>query len=209
MYSVDASFGKTLLVLGGARSGKSRHAQAMAEQAAEQAAAQAAPQAAPQAAAQAAAQGGDLVYVATAQAFDDEMVDRIVRHRADRDARWRTVEAPIALSEALADADGVASVIVVDCLTLWMTNLLLGDHDIEARTVDLLAVIARMQGRAVFVSNEVGMGIVPDNALARRFRDEAGRLHQRLAAQVDSVDMVFAGLVQRWKGVSPAQSFHR
>ncbi|RMB55134.1 adenosylcobinamide kinase /adenosylcobinamide-phosphate guanylyltransferase [Sphingomonas sp. PP-CE-3A-406] len=205
MYSVDASFGKTLLVLGGARSGKSRHAQAMAEQAAEQAAAQAAPQAA----AQAAAQGGDLVYVATAQAFDDEMVDRIVRHRADRDARWRTVEAPIALSEALADADGVASVIVVDCLTLWMTNLLLGDHDIEARTVDLLAVIARMQGRAVFVSNEVGMGIVPDNALARRFRDEAGRLHQRLAAQVDSVDMVFAGLVQRWKGVSPAQSFHR
>lgn len=189
MYSVDASFGKTLLVLGGARSGKSRHAQAMAEQAA--------------------AQGGDLVYVATAQAFDDEMVDRIVRHRADRDARWRTVEAPIALSEALAGADGAASVIVVDCLTLWMTNLLLGDHDIEARTADLLAVIGSMRGRAVFVSNEVGMGIVPDNALARRFRDEAGRLHQRLAAQVDSVDMVFAGLVQRWKGVSPAQSFHR
>lgn len=197
MYSVDASFGKTLLVLGGARSGKSRHAQAMAEQAAEHTAAHAA------------AQGGDLVYVATAQAFDDEMVDRIVRHRADRDARWRTVEAPIALSEALADADGAGSVILVDCLTLWMTNLLLGDHDIEARTVDLLAVIGSMRGRAVFVSNEVGMGIVPDNALARRFRDEAGRLHQRLAAQVDSVDMVFAGLVQRWKGVSPAQSFHR
>ncbi|KQO09222.1 adenosylcobinamide kinase/adenosylcobinamide phosphate guanyltransferase [Sphingomonas sp. Leaf242] len=193
MYSVDASFGKSLFVLGGARSGKSRHAQGMAEQAAEHAA----------------AQGGDLVYVATAQAFDDEMVDRIVRHRADRDARWRTVEAPIALSEALADADGAGSVILVDCLTLWMTNLLLGDHDIEARTVDLLAVIASMRGRAVFVSNEVGMGIVPDNALARRFRDEAGRLHQRLAAQVDSVDMVFAGLVQRWKGVSPAQSFHR
>ena len=193
MYSVDVSFGQTLFVLGGARSGKSRHAQAIAEQAAEHAA----------------AQGGELVYVATAQAFDDEMVDRIVRHRADRDARWRTVEAPIALSEALVDADGAGSVILVDCLTLWMTNLLLGDHDIEARTVDLLAVIGSMRGRAVFVSNEVGMGIVPDNALARRFRDEAGRLHQRLAAQVDSVDMVFAGLVQRWKGVSPAQSFHR
>ncbi|MEG3082250.1 bifunctional adenosylcobinamide kinase/adenosylcobinamide-phosphate guanylyltransferase [Sphingomonas sp. PB2P12] len=176
---MDAPFGKTLFVLGGARSGKSRHAQTVAEHAA--------------------SGGGDLVYLATAQAFDDEMVDRIARHRADRDARWRTVEAPIDLSKALADVDREDSVIVVDCLTLWVTNLLLGDHDIEARTDDLLHAIGNLHGRAVFVSNEVGMGIVPDNALARRFRDEAGRLHQRLAAQVDTVDMVFAGMAQRWK----------
>ncbi len=184
MYSVDASFGKTLFVLGGARSGKSRHAQAIAERAA--------------------SAGGNLVYVATAQAFDDEMTDRIARHRADRDARWRTIDAPVALAEALSAADAEGSIILVDCLTLWMTNLLLGEQDIEVRTVALLRAIEALRGRAIFVSNEVGMGIVPDNALARRFRDEAGRLHQRVAAQVDSVDMVIAGLVQRWKGRAAA-----
>lgn len=189
MYSVDAPFGKTLFVLGGARSGKSRHAQMIAEHAA--------------------SESGNLVFVATAQAFDDEMVERIARHRADRDERWRTVEAPTALPQALADADGAASVIVVDCLTLWMTNLLLGNHDIEAHTTALLTTIEGLEGRAIFVSNEVGMGIVPENMLARRFRDESGRLHQRLAAQVDSVDMVFAGLCQRWKGPYAAQSFRK
>lgn len=193
MYSVDASFGKTLFVLGGARSGKSRHAQAIAEQAASEAA----------------AKGAALVYVATAQAFDDEMTDRIARHRLDRDDRWRTIDVPIALADALSAADAETSVILVDCLTLWMTNLLLGDHDIEARTAELLTVIASLRGRAIFVSNEVGMGIVPDNALARRFRDEAGRLHQRLAAHVDSVDMVIAGLVQRLKPSPAIASYHR
>lgn len=188
MFSVDASFGKTLFVLGGARSGKSRHAQAIAERAA--------------------SNGEDLIYIATAQAFDDEMADRIAWHRSDRDNRWRTIDAPVALADALMAADAEASVMLVDCLTLWMSNLLLGDHDIEARSAELLTVIGGLRGRAVFVSNEVGMGIVPDNALARRFRDEAGRLHQRLAAQVDSVDMVFAGLVQRWKSSVVARSFH-
>ncbi len=181
MQSVGAPFGKSLFVLGGARSGKSRHAQAVAEAAADQA-------------------GARLVYVATAQAFDGEMEDRITRHRTDRDARWRTVEAPIALAATLATEDGADVVMLVDCLTLWVSNLLLADEAIAARTDDLAKTIAGLEGRVILVSNEVGQGIVPDNALARRFRDAAGLLHQRIAAQVDSVDMVMAGLAQRWKG---------
>lgn len=180
MYSVGAPFGKSLLVLGGARSGKSRHAQAVAEAAAE-------------------LDGTRLLYVATAQAFDGEMEDRIARHRADRDARWRTVEAPIALAATLAAEDGADVIMLVDCLTLWMSNLLLADEVIAARTDDLAKTIIGLKGRVILVSNEVGLGIVPDNALARRFRDAAGLLHQRVAVQVDSVDIVMAGLVQRWK----------
>jgi adenosylcobinamide kinase/adenosylcobinamide-phosphate guanylyltransferase len=176
MQSVGTPFGKSLFVLGGARSGKSRHAQALAE---------------------AAATG--LVYIATAQAFDGEMEDRIARHRADRDDRWRTVEAPLALGEALKSEDGPDVVMLVDCLTLWVSNLLLADEAVAARVDDLVETIARLEGRVILVSNEVGLGIVPDNVLARRFRDAAGLLHQRIAAEVDSVDMVMAGLVQRWK----------
>ncbi len=179
-FQPGPAFGRSLLVLGGARSGKSRHAQAMAEATAAQA-------------------GGALVYIATAQAFDGEMTDRIVRHRADRDLRWRTVEAPRALPEALISADGAATVMLVDCLTLWLSNLLLADADIDAAIDLLLAALAEVAGKVILVSNEVGQGIVPDNALARRFRDAAGLLHQRIARQVDSVDMVVAGLVQRWK----------
>ncbi len=180
MQSVGTPFGKSLFVLGGARSGKSRHAQGLAEAAATDRATR-------------------LVYIATAQAFDGEMEDRIERHRADRDDRWRTVEAPLALSEALASEDGVHVVMLVDCLTLWVSNLLLADEAIAARVDDLIETIARLEARVILVSNEVGLGIVPDNLLARRFRDAAGLLHQRIAAQVDSVDMVIAGLVQRWK----------
>ncbi len=180
MQSVGTPFGKSLFVLGGARSGKSRHAQGLAEAAATDHAAR-------------------LVYIATAQAFDGEMEDRIARHRADRDDRWRTVEAPLALGGALKNEDGPDVVMLVDCLTLWMSNLLLADEAIAARVDDLVQTIARLEGRVIFVSNEVGLGIVPDNLLARRFRDAAGLLHQRIAAEVDSVDMVMAGLVQRWK----------
>ena len=181
VQSVGAAFGKSLFVLGGARSGKSRHAQETAE-------------------AIAAAEPVKLVYVATAQAFDGEMTDRIARHRADRDDRWETVEAPLALPDALLAADAVDTVLLVDCLTLWVSNLLLDDASIAARTDALLDAIGRLEGRIIVVSNEVGLGIVPDNALARRFRDAAGFLHQRIAAEMDSVDMVMAGLVQRWKG---------
>ena len=180
MQSVGAPFGRSLFVLGGARSGKSRHAQAVAEAAA-------------------ADQAIRLVYIATAQAFDGEMEDRIARHRADRDDRWRTVEAPLALGEALMREDGPDVVMLVDCLTLWMSNLLLADDAIAARVDDLVETISRLEGRVILVSNEVGLGIVPDNLLARRFRDAAGLLHQRIAAQVDTVDMVMAGLIQRWK----------
>lgn len=187
MASSKASpmFGKTLFVLGGARSGKSRHAQAVAE-----------------AAARSDAAGStvvSLVYVATAQAFDDEMRDRIARHRDDRDARWRTIEAPLDLAAALRGEDGADTVMLVDCLTLWLSNLLLADADIDREVDRLSETLAGLEGRAILVSNEVGLGIVPDNALARRFRDAAGLLHQRLAAQVDTVDVLMAGLVQRWK----------
>lgn len=174
------SFGKSLFVLGGARSGKSRHAQVVAEAAA-------------------VPPEGSLIYIATAQAFDDEMRDRIKRHRDDRDARWQTIEAPTELAAALRDVDGANVIVLVDCLTLWLSNMLLGNADIDREVDGLLATLAAMQARIILVSNEVGLGIVPDNALARRFRDAAGILHQRLAAQVDSVDVLMAGLVQHWK----------
>lgn len=169
--------GKSLLVLGGARSGKSRHAQAAAE-----------------------ATGGDLLFVATAQAFDAEMRDRVARHRADRDGRWRTVEEPIDLAAVLGREGVPDAVLLVDCLTLWASNLLLADEDAAARTDALLAAIAASPATLIFVSNEVGLGIVPDNALARRFRDLAGTINQRVAAAVERVDFIAAGLPLRLKG---------
>jgi adenosyl cobinamide kinase/adenosyl cobinamide phosphate guanylyltransferase len=152
-------------VLGGARSGKSRHAEALVT-----------------------AHPAPWRYIATAQAFDEEMRARIAAHRARRGDGWRTVEAPLDLPAALA-APGPA---LVDCLTLWVTNLLLAD-----RRPDWPALLAALDARAaptVLVSNEVGLGIVPDNALARTFRDEAGELHQRLAARADRVLFMVAGL---------------
>lgn len=165
---------RTRLVLGGARSGKSRHAQALAE-----------------------ACAGPRVFIATAQAFDTEMEERIAHHRADRGPDWRTVEAPLALADAIADAG--EGVMLVDCLTLWSSNLLLSRGNIEKSTGDLIAALVGARGRIILVSNEVGWGIVPDNALARRFRDVAGRINQRVAATVDRVDLVVAGLPMRLK----------
>ena len=164
--------GRHILVLGGARSGKSRYAEALAT-----------------------ASGRHPVYVATATDWGDaEMADRIAHHRAGRDGRWRTVEAPLALAEALraeADAD---SVVLVDCLTLWLTNVMLGEHDVAKATNDLAATLAALSHPVILVSNEVGSGIVPDNALARRFRDAQGRLNQRMAEACDTVVFVAAGL---------------
>jgi len=164
------------LVLGGARSGKSRHAEALL-----------------------AAHAPPRIYIATAQAFDDEMRERIATHRAAREgAGWRTVEEPIAVAAALTEA-GEAPVLV-DCLTLWLTNLLLGEHDVMAASDALDAALDTRAAPTVLVANEVGLGIVPDNALARRFRDEAGRLHQRLAARTDaSVTLMVAGIPVRIK----------
>jgi adenosylcobinamide kinase/adenosylcobinamide-phosphate guanylyltransferase len=163
-----------VLLLGGARSGKSRIAQTRAE-----------------------ALPGELAYIATGEARDAEMAERIARHRADRGARWRTVEAPIDLPEAIRREN--ERVLLVDCLTLWLSNLMLGEHDIAAATDRLLAALDRASGTVLLVSNEVGMGIVPENALARRFRDEAGRLNQRVAAAADEVLLVAAGLALRMK----------
>ena len=160
------------LVLGGARSGKSLHAEGLVT-----------------------ALPAPWVYVATAQAFDDEMRARIAEHRARRDAGWRTLEAPLDLPDALAGDRPV----LVDCLTLWLTNLLLGEHDIAAATSALEAALERRAAPTVLVSNEVGLGIVPDNALARRFRDEAGRLHRLLAARAQNVVFMVAGLPMRVK----------
>ncbi|WP_226637256.1 bifunctional adenosylcobinamide kinase/adenosylcobinamide-phosphate guanylyltransferase [Novosphingobium profundi] len=167
----------SLLVLGGARSGKSRHAQARIE-----------------------AVPGRLAFIATAQAFDAEMDERIARHQADRDVRWTTIEAPLDLAGALGRAGQEAEAVLVDCLTLWLSNLILGDEDVAARTEELLAALAICPVPIAFVANEVGMGIVPDNALSRRFRDEAGRLNQRLAQEVDEVVFVAAGLPLALKG---------
>ena len=167
------------LVLGGARSGKSAFAQGSAE-------------------AKAAETSGRLVMIVTAQAFDAEMAERIARHRQDRGAAWMTVEAPMDIAAAL-DGLGGDDVVVVDCLTLWLSNLMLDERDLAAAAAGLVAAVKRFQGALWLVSNEVGFGIVPDNALARRFRDEAGRLHQGLAQAADAVTLVVAGLTLRLK----------
>jgi len=163
--------GSSLFVLGGARSGKSRYAQERAE-----------------------AAGENPVFVATAEAFDDEMRDRIARHRADRDARWTTVEAPRALPAAIDALSAKDAVVLVDCLTLWVSNLLLADADIALAGRQLCDTIARFEGTLILVANEVGLGIVPDNALARAFRDAAGQLNQSVAATTREVVLLTAGL---------------
>lgn len=165
-----------LFVLGGARSGKSRYAQQRAE-----------------------ALAGSHVFIATAEAWDEEMADRIARHRADRDARWETVDAPRDLVAALDAASGSGAVVLVDCLTLWASNLLLVDADMEEATAALAEAIARFEGELILVANETGLGIVPDNALARRFRDAAGRINQAVAAIAGEVVLVVAGLPMRVK----------
>ena len=169
--------GKVTLVLGGARSGKSSFAQRFAEGA-----------------------DGDLVYIATAQAFDAEMAERIARHQSDRGSRWQTVECPLDLADAIAGYQGHGKTILVDCLTLWLSNLMLGDYDIAGAVSRLTAALETSASKVILVSNEVGQGIVPDNALARRFRDEAGWLNQAMARAADDVWFVTAGLPQRLKG---------
>ncbi|HZH27437.1 MAG TPA: bifunctional adenosylcobinamide kinase/adenosylcobinamide-phosphate guanylyltransferase [Azospirillaceae bacterium] len=166
------SEGRIAFVLGGARSGKSRHGLALAE----------------------ALPSHRRVFVATAQAHDAEMADRIDRHRAERDASWTTVEAPLHPAQALATEAVPGTVVVVDCLTLWLSNLMLAERDVDAAAADLVAAAQAAGGPVVLVANEVGLGIVPDNALARRFRDHAGRLNQQVAAIADLVRFMVAGL---------------
>jgi len=157
-------------VLGGARSGKSAHAERLVT-----------------------ALPPPWTYMATAQAFDDEMRERISQHQARRSAEWRNLEAPVQLCEALETSE-TGTPVLVDCLTLWLTNHMLAEHDLSGEGDRLVDVLSRPRGPWFVVSNEVGLGIVPDNALARRFRDEAGRLNQRVAAVADTVLFMTAGL---------------
>jgi adenosylcobinamide kinase/adenosylcobinamide-phosphate guanylyltransferase len=167
--------GTLTFILGGARSGKSRHAEELL-----------------------AVEPAPWSYIATAQALDDEMAERIAHHRARRDSRWHTVDAPLELVDALeALPDGRP--ILLDCLTLWLTNVMLAERGVEAESQRLADALARPRGRWVVVANEVGLGIVPDNALARRFRDAAGRLNQMVAARADGVIFMVAGLPMKVK----------
>jgi len=131
-------------------------------------------------------------YIATGQAFDDEMRDRIAEHRRRRGDRWQTIEAPVDLAGALAQAESAP--VLIDCLTLWLTNLMLGEHDIPGALCAFEAALERRDAPTLLVSNEVGMGIVPETPLGRRFRDEAGRLNQRMAAKAGRVLFMVAGL---------------
>ncbi|MEO3998850.1 bifunctional adenosylcobinamide kinase/adenosylcobinamide-phosphate guanylyltransferase [Mesorhizobium sp. CAU 1732] len=162
-------------ILGGARSGKSRHAEDLI-----------------------AAHPAPWTYVATAQALDDEMRERIAHHRARREEGWRTVDAPLDLVGAL-DAIDDGQPVLVDCLTLWLTNIMLAERDVDAESQRLADCLGRPRGPWFVVANEVGLGIVPDNALARRFRDAAGRLNQMVAARADGVLFMVAGLPMRVK----------
>jgi len=168
------------LVLGGARSGKSRYGEGLVRQA-----------------------SGRAVYIATAEARDDEMATRISHHQAHRGSDWFLIEEPIALATKLRKDLLPDDVVLVDCLTLWLGNLMEKDISSEAAVDDLMDALKTCPARVVLISNEVGWGIVPDNALARAFRDEAGRLHQRLSAEVDAVIAVIAGLPLTLKAPSP------
>jgi adenosylcobinamide kinase/adenosylcobinamide-phosphate guanylyltransferase len=170
------------LILGGARSGKSALAERLADQS-----------------------GREVVYLATAQARDGEMAERIAHHRARRPATWACVEEPLALADALQAHARADRCVLVDCLTLWLSNLL-GDEDagrFERERVSLLALLPAFPGELLLVSNEVGLGVVPMGALSRRFVDEAGRLHQALAAHCERVLFVAAGLPLALKGTLP------
>lgn len=168
---------KTLtLILGGAASGKSAFAEKIVL-----------------------GSGLKPTYIATAQAFDDEMREKISRHVAARGSVWNTLESPLALPETLRGISPDQSVLI-DCLTLWLSNLLLMERDIELATQDLMSALQTCPAPVTMVSNEVGQGIVPDNALSRQFREAQGRLNIEIAAQADRVAQLVAGLPNVLKG---------
>ncbi|MCB1616062.1 MAG: bifunctional adenosylcobinamide kinase/adenosylcobinamide-phosphate guanylyltransferase [Pseudomonadales bacterium] len=168
------------LILGGARSGKSAFAERLAT-----------------------ASGKQRIYIATATAGDQEMRDRISHHQQQRDDDWILVEEPLKLVTALQQHAAADKCILVDCLTLWLTNLLLNENPalLEQETGKLLAQLESLEGDIIFVSNEVGMGLVAADPVSRRFVDESGRLHQAIAARCDEVYFVVAGIAQKLKPV--------
>jgi adenosylcobinamide kinase/adenosylcobinamide-phosphate guanylyltransferase len=158
------------LVLGGARSGKSRYAETLG------------------------ANARRRVYIATAEIIDEEMRDRVAEHRARRGRDWLTKEVPLDLTSALGDADAKDAFILVDCITIWLGNLIHYRRDPKEEVDRLCETLKHARGRIAIVANEVGLGIVPDNELARRFRDEAGRANQRIAEIAGEVIFMAAGL---------------
>ena len=171
---------ETTLVIGGCKSGKSRHALELTE-----------------------GYGLRKIFMATCIPMDDEMKDRVARHKAERDGLWRTLDVPTELPEAIAEQGQHGNVILVDCLTLWITNLLIGPaktDSVAARVEALVTALAQAACPVVLVSNEVGAGIVPENRLARQFRDEAGIANQKVAAAVDRVVWMVAGIANVVKG---------
>jgi adenosylcobinamide kinase / adenosylcobinamide-phosphate guanylyltransferase len=166
-----------VLVLGGARSGKSAFAERLVLEA-----------------------GLSRHYIATGRAWDDEMRERIEKHRADRGDGWQTHEEPLALVERLEALNDPNNVILVDCLTLWVTNLMMEEREMAGEFARLADFTSMTRATLVLVSNEVGLGIVPENRMAREFRDHAGRLHQSIAARARQVYFVAAGLPLKMKG---------
>jgi adenosylcobinamide kinase/adenosylcobinamide-phosphate guanylyltransferase len=173
--ALEESFMAVILITGGARSGKSKRAEMRTR-----------------------AFAGQPVYVATAEALDTEMDARIAKHRSRRGTDWLEREVPLDLVSALAETDG-GGARLVDCLTLWLSNLMHATRDWEHEETELAAVLPRLKSPVVFVTNEVGLGIVPDNALARSFRDAAGIMNQMIAAAADEVEFVVAGLPMKLK----------
>ncbi|MFP4648140.1 MAG: bifunctional adenosylcobinamide kinase/adenosylcobinamide-phosphate guanylyltransferase [Halorhodospira sp.] len=176
------------LILGGVRSGKSRHAERRAHNL-----------------------GGEVIYIATARAHDEGMSARIAEHQARRPAAWHTIEAPIHLAEAVTGHDAEGRVLLIDCLTLWLTNLLLAEQAsepavaLQQERARLLSAVEQARGSLLLVGNETGLGVMPMNTLARRFCDEAGMLHQQLAERCERVTWTVAGLAQPLKPAPPNQ----
>ena len=160
----------TILVTGGARSGKSSFAEKRTKQL-----------------------GSSLIYIATSKIIDSEMEKRVAEHQARRGSEWETLHAPLKLTEALSETDGKGPCLV-DCLTIWLNNLIFHNEDTVVATKELIKVLEQRSDPVVLVTNEVGSGIVPENALARRFRDEAGRMNQIISQVADEVYLSVSGI---------------
>lgn len=159
------------LILGGARSGKSGYAESLAKQTA-----------------------FDVTYVATAQAHDQEMSERIVQHQLDRPNHWSTIEEPLALADVIKTHSKPNSVVLVDCLTLWLMNVMHHELDLAQEVDQVLAALEQAQSMVILVSNEISMGVVPMGELSRRYVDNLGRLHQQIAKQAQQVTLMVAGI---------------
>ncbi|MBL4806921.1 MAG: bifunctional adenosylcobinamide kinase/adenosylcobinamide-phosphate guanylyltransferase [Rhodobacteraceae bacterium] len=175
----NGKISRSTLVLGGARSGKSEFAERLVL-----------------------ASGLTPVYIATSEVYDSEMAQRVETHKLRRGTAWKVIEVPIDLVGALNEIQA-GQIVLIDCLTLWLSNIMLADHDVETEQINLLRAINDCQGQVVSVSNEVGMGIVPENRLGRRFRDAQGILNQQVAQISDLAIFVAAGLPLVLKGTLP------